>query len=160
MTPNVSNPTPLDQINEVQIPSTTPLSFLSLLNHIRCQALLHLSRQTSGDEFIRNQTNEDTDRQRNEADDDGDGPLRTIQTDYTERFTANENNHDLSTYHYCVYYYEEDISMDSFEYVEFVVKTAIAVFPQLVSKILLEWKCIWYVLELIEDLHPDEGIED
>ena len=66
--------------------------------------------------------------------------MRACDASDLESGTADENDHYLTTDHDGVDADEEVVLENAFEDIEFVVQTA--------------------VVEFIEDLHPDEGVED
>jgi len=66
--------------------------------------------------------------------------LGSIDLGDLESSTTHKNDQDLATDHDAVDTNEEIITMDTFEDVEFVIQTT--------------------VVELVEYLHPNEGIED
>ena len=79
-------------------------------------------------------------RYRKESQDHGVAPLSTIQSMCREGITADEDDHDLSPNNYELDADEEVIPLYAFEYVHLIVDASVVV--------------------LVEDLHPNEGIED
>lgn len=72
--------------------------------------------------------------------DDAESPLRPIQRRHFQSRTTNEDDHDLTTDHDAIDTKEPVVLEHAFEDVELVVKPS--------------------VVELVENLHPHEGIED
>jgi len=89
---------------------------------------------------IREETDEDRPRQAERGEDDGNTPVLAVDALNRERATANEHDHDLAGDHDDRDGDEEVVVLHTRENVELVVETA--------------------VVELVEDLHPDESVED
>lgn len=82
---------------------------------------------TSTDKFVGNIANEDSGGERECGDDNADGPLGYIDGNNGESRGTNKNNEDLTANHQGVDAEEEVVLEHALEYVEFVVKTTIAV---------------------------------
>ena len=95
---------------------------------------------TLPDELIRNQANNDTDGQREETQDYRVAPLSTVESGHLEGDTTNEDDHRLTTNHDSQDDDEEPVVGDALENIETVIEPA--------------------VVQCVEDLHPDEGVED
>lgn len=67
-------------------------------------------------------------------------PLGSIQPDDAERCPTDKDYEHLPTYHQGVDYHEPSISQDPLEDIELVVQST--------------------AVQLVENLHPDEGVED
>lgn len=71
---------------------------------------------------------------------DANGPLHPGESFDTDSCTSNKNDHDLATDHNGIDAQEEVVLEHALEDIELVVKTT--------------------VVELVKDLHPNEGVED
>src|ERR1700733_1020622 len=89
---------------------------------------------------VRNKSEQDCPGQTGQGTQKTHSPLPAIDPGDTERCTADEDDHDLATDHDAVDSNEPEIAMHAFENIEFVVESA--------------------TVELVEDLHPDEGVEN
>ncbi len=75
----------------------------------------------SADEVVRNKPDEDRCRQGAQAENDGKGPLVTLQTMDLERLTANEDNQDLSAKNDKLDANEKVVAVNPLEDIELVV---------------------------------------
>ena len=116
-----------------------PLKFVGH-NKLRCAFAPHEIRNAFANQFIRYASYYDTDRQRQESKEDGDTPLDAVDPCDLEGSTTDKNNESLSTNHDGQNDDKEPDVSDAFKNVETVVKATI--------------------VQSIEDLHPDEGVED
>ena len=89
---------------------------------------------------VREETDEDRPRQGKRRQDDGNTPVLAVDALDGERATTDEHDHDLAGDHDNGDGDEEVVVLHTGEDVELVVEAA--------------------VVELVEDLHPDEGVED
>lgn len=91
---------------------------------------------------IREQPDHNSPRQTNHRGNNGNSPLRSVKTTRVdlESTRSDKDNGNLQSNHEDVDDDEELIAVDTFEDVELVVETT--------------------VVELVEDLHPYEGVED
>lgn len=89
---------------------------------------------------IREETDEDCHWEREGSEDKADSPLYAINRCNAEGTATNKDDCYLGADHDTVDTDEEEIALKTFEDVEFVVETT--------------------VVELVEDLHPDESVED
>ena len=89
--------------------------------------------------MIWEESDTDSPRQAECGDYDADSPLRTIQANNAESATTDKGDGDLTTHHDAVDNDEEEIAVQASEDVEAVIQSS--------------------VVELVEDLHPDEGVE-
>lgn len=78
--------------------------------------------------------------ERNSGDKNANSPLFTVDTHNAEGSTAEECNDDLAANHDAVDPDEEPVPVQARQYIKFVVQAPI--------------------VELVEYLHPDEGVED
>lgn len=89
---------------------------------------------------IRQETDEDCHWERQRSKKQANCPLNTINVGDAKCSTTNEDDCYLSTNHNAVDTNEEEVALQTLEDIEFVVQTT--------------------VVELVEDLHPDKGVED
>lgn len=92
-----------------------------------------------GEERVGEESDGHGPRETEEGDDDADGPLHAVDGLDLERGAPDEDDGDLRAHHDEVDNDEEDVAVDALQDVELVVQAA--------------------VVELVEDLHPDEGVE-
>lgn len=113
---------------------------------------------TIADEFVRDVANDDSGGERECGDNNTDRPLGSIDGDNGESARPKEDDEDLTSDHDGVDAEEEVVLEHALEDIEFVVKTTVAIW-------LLVWSFIRIdredknILELVEDLHPDESVE-
>lgn len=117
------NPSPLNLINKLQIlRSIHPLPLPPLRTHPFPQ----FPRQTLRNHLIRHHSNNHPYWYTQKTENDGDGPLIWIETDDVEGAAADEDDHYLPAYHDDVYDYEEEIAVDAFEDIKFIIEAAVA----------------------------------
>ncbi len=90
--------------------------------------------------LVREESDEDGPWQAERGEDDTDGPLLAIDVSDAECTTTNEDDGDLCTNHDAVDANEEVVVLQTSENVELVIQTTI--------------------VELVEDLHPNESVEN
>jgi hypothetical protein len=99
----------------------------------------HTAIKDNTEPSIREAAYQDTPKQTRQCRKQRDSPLSPIKPSNTECLTPDKNNHDLPCYHDAIDPQEPEVAMDAFENVEFVIQSA--------------------VVDLVEDLHPDERVE-
>ena len=141
----VSQPTSPDPLQEFELipnlsQSRVPLKAILVRN----QKLGSLfAAEEGGDEFLNeciwNQPNDDCNRKRDHANDQTDSPLRTVYSGDREGMATNKNDQDLPTHDDELDSKEPPIAEHAFKDIETIVQAA--------------------RVPLVEDLHPNEGIE-
>lgn len=100
--------------------------FVGSVNWRRLALPHHPVGHEFGSSLVRDETDNDGDRERNGAEENRNTPLHAIESDYRESDTTDENDHDLTANHDTVDPDEEPIAGNAFKDVELVVKAAIA----------------------------------
>lgn len=92
------------------------------------------------EDWVGEETDEDGPWQAESGEENADGPLDTVNLGDAECSSSNKDNGDLSSNHDAVDTDEEEVALETSKDVELVVETT--------------------VVELVEDLHPDESVKD